>query len=88
MVKNISKTDLKTKIISEIDTFDDERLCQFYDVLLNFIDESELSKEKHQGLLDALNECKTFEGFDNDSIINQYKFKYAYFPVSSSPFRG
>ena len=73
----MSTTDLKTKIISEIDTFDDERLYQFYDVLLNFIDESELSKEKHQGLLDALNECKTCEGFDNNFIINKYKSKYA-----------
>ena len=81
-------TDLKTKIISEIDTFGDERLYQFYDVLFNFIDKSNLANAKHQGLLDALSELKISDGIDHDFIIEKFKTKYAYFTVSNFPFGG
>ena len=73
----MSTAELKLKINIEINTFDDQKLEQFYAVLLNFIDETKLSKFQHQGLLDAIDEMKTSDGIEHKLIIEKYKSKYA-----------
>ena len=73
----MSTAELKLKINTEINTFDDQKLEQFYAVLLNFIDETKLSKFQHQGLLDAIDEMKTSDGIEHKLIIEKYKSKYA-----------
>ena len=70
-------TELKQKINNQIDTFDNEKLERFYAVMLNFIDETKLSKFQHQGLLNAIDEMKSSEGIDHNYIIEKYKSKYA-----------
>ena len=73
----MSTAELKLKINTEINTFDNEKLEQFYAVLLNFIDETKLSKFQHQGLLDAIDEMKTSDGIEHKLIIEKYNSKYA-----------
>ena len=70
-------TELKQKISNQIDTFDIEKLERFYAIMLNFIDETNLSKFQHQGLLNAIDELKTSDGIDHGLIIEKYKSKYA-----------
>ena len=70
-------TELKQKINNQIDTFDNEKLERFYAVMLNFIDETKLSKFQHQGLLNAIDEMKSSKGIDHKYIIEKYKSKYA-----------
>ena len=69
--------ELKQKINNQIDTFDNEKLERFYAVMLNFIDETKLSKFQHQGLLNAIDEMKSSDGIDHNLIIEKYKSKYA-----------
>ena len=68
--------DLKQKINNQIDTFDNEKLARFYAVMLNFIDETKLSKFQHQGLLNAIDEMKSSDGIDHNLIIEKYKSTY------------
>ena len=69
--------ELKQKINSQIDTFDNEKLERFYAIMLNFIDETKLSKFQHLGLLSAIDEMKSSDGIDHNLIIEKYKSKYA-----------
>ena len=68
--------ELKQKINNQIDTFDNEKLERFYAVMLNFIDETKLSKFQHQGLLNAIDEMKSSDGIDHNLIIEKYKSTY------------
>ena len=70
--------ELKQKINNQIDTFDNEKLERFYAVMLNFIDETKLSKFQHQGLLNAIDEMKYSDGIDNNLIIEKYKSIYTH----------
>ena len=45
--------------------------------MLNFIDETKLSKFQHLGLLSAIDEMKSSDGIDHNLIIEKYKSKYA-----------
>ena len=73
----MSTAELKLQITNQINSFDDEKLEQFYAVLIQFINNDSISKKQHQGILDALDEMKSSNGIDHKIIIEKYKSKYA-----------
>ena len=72
----MSTAELKLQITNQINSFDDEKLKQFYAVLIQFINNDSISKKQNQGILDALDEMKSFNGIDHTIIIEKYKSKY------------
>ena len=73
----MSSAELKSQISNQIDSFDDEKLKQFYVVLMKFIKRDSISKKQHQGIIDAVEEMKSSDGIEHKIIIEKYKSKYA-----------
>jgi hypothetical protein len=80
----MSTAELKLKIISTLDDFDQSKLEHFYGLLTKYneaekdaLNWESISKTQQDGLLAAVNEMNNSAGIDHQTIINKYKQKYA-----------
>jgi hypothetical protein len=70
-------SDLKLKIIRQIDSLEKSRLEEFYGLLLNYIngkkdisDWEKLSSDQKQGLMDAIDQLDSGQSVSNKDVID------------------
>jgi hypothetical protein len=80
----MNASDLKLKIIREIDSLDKSKLEDFYGVLVNFVNGQkdlseweELTNEQRQGILEAVSQVESGEIISHDKIVAKYSNKYS-----------
>jgi hypothetical protein len=80
----MNASDLKLKIIREIDSLDKSKLEDFYGVLVNFVNGQkdlseweELTNDQRQGILDAVSQVESGEIISHDKIVAKYSNKYS-----------
>jgi len=76
--------DLKLKIFRQIDSFEKNRLEEFYGILVNYVngkkdlgDWEKLTDEQKQGLIDAINEIEDGKGISHEKVIAKMRKKYS-----------
>jgi hypothetical protein len=76
--------DLKLKIFRQIDSFEKNRLEEFYGILVNYVngkkdlsDWEKLTAEQKQGLIDAINEIEDGKGISHEKVIAKMRKKYS-----------
>jgi len=77
-------SELKLKILKEIDSLEESKLQEVYGFLQNFVrggkdlDEwDELNTAQQQGILDAIEELNGGKGILHESVIAKYRKKYS-----------
>ena len=77
-------SELKLKILREIDSLEESKLQEVYGFLQNFIrgekelDEwDDLNTAQQQGILDAIEELNDGNGTPHESVIAKYRKKYS-----------
>ena len=77
-------SELKLKILREIDSLEESKLQEVYGFLQNFIrgekelDEwDDLNTAQQQGILDAIEELNDGKGTLHESVIAKYRKKYS-----------
>ena len=80
----MNASDLKLKIIREIDSLDKSKLEDFYGVLVNFVNGQkdlseweELTNDQRQGILEAVSQVESGEIISHDKIVAKYGNKYS-----------
>lgn len=76
-------SDLKLKIFRQIDSLEKDRLEEFYDVLVNFINEKrnigdweKLTEEQQQGINQAIEEIDLGKGIPHEEVMVTIRKKY------------
>jgi len=76
--------DLKLKIFRQIDSFEKNRLEEFYGILVNYVngkkdlsDWEKLTDDQKQGLIDAINEIEDGKGISHEQVIAKMRKKYS-----------
>ena len=76
-------SDLKLKIFRQIDSFEKNRLEEFYGLLLNYIngkkdisDWDKLTLAQKKGLMDAIDQLDSDKGIPHDVVIDKLRNKY------------
>lgn len=80
----MDSSELKLKIIKEIDSLEENKLQEVYGFLQNFIrgtkdlDEwNSLSAQQKQGILDAIDELNAGKGILHDKVILKFRKKHS-----------
>jgi hypothetical protein len=80
----MTDSDLKLKLLREIDALDKNKLEEVYGVLINYINEqkdfsdwNKLSDVQRQGILDADDEIEKGNGIPNEVVFEKLRRKYS-----------
>jgi hypothetical protein len=76
-------TELKKKIVRQVEAFNDSNLEEFYGVLLNFIqgkrnleEWDNLSLAEKEGIYRAIDQIDSGKGILHEKVIKKYRKKY------------
>lgn len=79
----MNTTDIKLKIIQEIESLDKSSLNEFLGVWTNFVNsrkqESDwhlLTKEQKKGILDAIKETESGKFISHETVVAKFNMKY------------
>ena len=77
-------SELKLKILKEIDSLEESKLQEVYGFLQNFIrrekdleEWDDLNSAQQQGIIDAIEELNDGKGVVHESVIAKYRKKYS-----------